>query len=166
MESTWALNWDNNEVGWISAVNTRGTATARFRATGPMGEHRVKVYSGYMGQPYLNYQQAPTSYLPRPEFVFRTTPGGSVPAAYAEPYVTQPVPPSVAPPGANIGISPTQGPVGSQIQLRGHGFPANEALTLHWQTMIGSRVTDSGFAPDGKVLGQVLTADDGSFASR
>ena len=94
MESTWVVNWDNNEVGWVSAVNTRGTAVARFRATGPVGEHVIKLYSGYMGQSYLNYEQAPTAYLPRPQFTFRTTPGGSGSAAYTESLST-PASPSV-----------------------------------------------------------------------
>ena len=33
MESTWVVNWDNREVGYVSATDTRGTAVARKRAT-------------------------------------------------------------------------------------------------------------------------------------
>ncbi len=43
MESTWVMNWDNQEVGWVSATDTRGTAIARFRATGTVGDHQLKV---------------------------------------------------------------------------------------------------------------------------
>ena len=75
MESTWVVNWDNREVGYVSATDTRGTAVARFRATGPVGAHEIKVYTGYMGQSYLNHEQAPNAYLPRPRFVFHVTPG-------------------------------------------------------------------------------------------
>jgi hypothetical protein len=85
MESTWVVNWDNQEVGWVSATDTRGSATARFRAAGTVGEHQVKVYTGYMGQGYLNHEQAPNSYLPRPDFVFRVTPGQANTQAFAEP---------------------------------------------------------------------------------
>jgi hypothetical protein len=46
MENTWVVNWDNREVGWVSAADTRGTATARFRASGPIGDHEIKVYCG------------------------------------------------------------------------------------------------------------------------
>ena len=46
MESTWVVNWDNNNVGWVSAVGTRGSAIARFRAAGPVGDHIVKLYTG------------------------------------------------------------------------------------------------------------------------
>ena len=93
MESTWVVNWDNRAVGFVSAAGTRGSAVARFRAVGPIGDHPVKVYSGYQAQSYLNYEQAPNAYLPRPEFTFRTTAGQSAtPSAYIEPYAPQPVP--------------------------------------------------------------------------
>jgi hypothetical protein len=41
MESTWVVNWDNRELGFVSAAGTRGSAVARFRATGPSGDHIV-----------------------------------------------------------------------------------------------------------------------------
>ena len=31
MESTWVVNWDNQELGFVSAAGTRGSAVARFR---------------------------------------------------------------------------------------------------------------------------------------
>jgi len=86
MESTWVVNWDNQQVGYVSATDTRGAAVARFRATGPVGDHEIKVYTGYMGQSYLNHEQAPNAYLPRPGFVFRVTPGTVAAGGYAEPY--------------------------------------------------------------------------------
>src|SRR6185369_12151566 len=96
MDSTWVVNWDNQEVGYVSATDTRGTAVARFRATGLAGQHHLRVLTGYMGQGYLNHEQAPNAYLPRPAFVFRVTPGRMAASAYAEPYPKQPVPPSEA----------------------------------------------------------------------
>jgi hypothetical protein len=163
MESTRVLNWDNHEVGWISAADTRGTATARFRATGPVGDHIVKLYTGYMGQSYLNYEQAPTAYLPRPEWVFHTTPGGGVASSYAEPYAPQPVPPSESDIGAGLSINPTQGPVSTDAHLTGSGFPADRTLSLVWETQVGSRVTEAGFAPREKDLGTVTPNADGSL---
>ena len=67
MESTWVMNWDNQEVGWVSAADTRGTAVARFRASGPSATTSSRCYTGYMGQGYLNHEQAPNAYLPRPD---------------------------------------------------------------------------------------------------
>src|SRR5580704_6339590 len=87
MESTWVVNWDNNNLGWVSAASTRGSATARFRAAGPAGDHIIKVYTGWQGQSYLNYEQSPVARMPRPQFTFRTTAatgtGGGASAARA-----------------------------------------------------------------------------------
>jgi len=163
MENTWVVNWDNRAVGWMSAVETRGSATARFRATGPIGEHEIKVYTGYMGQSYLNHEQAPTFYLPRPHFTFRTTAGGSVVPAYSEPYPPQPVPAPLNPGGATLQITPTQGPVLTQTTLSGQGLPAGSSLSLVWKTMVGSRVADTGFEPRETVLATVPIGSDGRF---
>src|SRR5579862_1094127 len=77
MESSWVVNWDNSNAGFVSAASSRGSATARFRATGPEGDHIIKLYTGWQGQSYLNYEQSPVARLPRPQFVFRTTAGGA-----------------------------------------------------------------------------------------
>jgi hypothetical protein len=161
MESTWVVNWDNHEVGWVSATDTRGTAVARFRATGPVGHHSIKLYTGYMGQSYLNYEQAPNAYLPRPEFSFRVTPGsGVIAAAYAEPYQHVSAPEPHAGP-ATIAISPLQGPVLTRARVKAEGLPANAAVSLVWGTQAGSRVTDSGFAAKETELAQLKAGADG-----
>src|SRR4029079_4550063 len=114
MDSTWVVNWDNQEVGYVSAADTRGSAVARFRATGPVGDHEIKVYTGYMGQSYLNHEQAPNAYLPRPRFVFRVTPGAVTSRAYVETYQVQKMPAAeVNAAGAALRVSPAQGPVQS-----------------------------------------------------
>ena len=148
LESTWVVNWDNQEVGWVSATDTRGSSVARFRAAGAIGDHQVKLYTGYMGQGYLNHEQAPNSYLPRPEFVFRITPGNVAPPAYAEPYQKQPVPAaSGGNSGTSLSISPSQGPVLTRTTLNGSGLPANTLVSLVWETQAGNRVSGGGFAP-------------------
>jgi hypothetical protein len=163
MESTWAVNWDNKEIGWISAASTRGSATARFRAAGPVGDHVIKVYTGWQGQPYLNYEQSPVAYLPRPQFVFRTTPGrANTPPSFVEPYQPQPVPKSeVHIASASLALTPTQGPVGTRAMLRGTGFPGGASLQLMWQTYVGSRVSGNGFTPQESDLMQVKVGGDG-----
>lgn len=165
MENTWVVNWDNRAIGFVSAVGTRGSAVARFRAAGPAGDHFLKLYTGWQGQSYLNFQQAPNAYLPRPEFTFHTTPGpSSAPAYYADeyqPYVLPEAEVHVA--DAKLSLSPTQGPVGSQTTLRGQGFPARAELDLVWQTYVGSRVSGNGFSPQEKVIAKVKVGTDGSF---
>src|SRR5437773_715083 len=112
MDSTWVVNWDNQEVGYVSATDTRGTAVARFRATGPVGGHEIKVYTGYMGQSYLNHEQAPSPYLPRPRFVFHVTSGKAAAGGFVEPYAPQKVPAAeISLTGAALRLTPTQGPV-------------------------------------------------------
>jgi hypothetical protein len=163
MESTWVVNWDNNLVGFISAASTKGSAVARFRATGPVGDHVVRVLTGYQGQGYLNYEQSPVAHLPRPQFTFRTTPGrASAPVAYAEPYQRQPVPKTeVFVEDATLTLGATQGPVGARTTLRGEGFPRNASLQLAWQTFVGSRVSGNGFEPQEKEFGTVAVGSDG-----
>jgi hypothetical protein len=163
LESTWVVNWDNREVGWVSAADTRGTAVARFRAAGSVGEHPIKIYTGYMGQGYLNHEQAPNAYLPRPEFVFRITSGSAVAApAYAEPYQRAPVAEQNRG-TATIAISPAQGPVLTRVSLDAGGLPANTQVSLVWSTQAGSRVTDSGFAPKETELAKLKADRDGQI---
>jgi hypothetical protein len=161
LDSTWVVNWDNHEIGWVSAADTRGTAVARFRATGPAGDHTIKVYTGYMGKGYLNFEQAPNAYLPRPGFTFRVSDGPS-PAlsAYAEPYARASASEKAAS-AATVSISPAQGPVRTRALLAANGLPAGEAVSLVWSTQAGSRVTESGFAPKEITLADLKVNQDG-----
>jgi hypothetical protein len=163
MESTWVVNWDNRELGFVSAAGTRGSASARFRATGPVGDHVVKLYTGYQGLGYLNYEQSPVSALPRPQFVFRTTPGDAPrEAVYAEPYQPQPIPKTVLETaGARLTLAPTQGPVGTRALLKGEGFKPGAPIRLIWETSVGSRVSGDGFAPEEHPIGEIRVDADG-----
>lgn len=160
MESTWVINWDNQEAGWISATDTHGSATARFRASGGVGNHQVRVLTGYMGQGYLNHEQAPNAYLPRPSFVFQVSPGNAVRSAYAEPYARQPVPQSE---GVSVSVTPTQGPVRTRAALKVSGLPTSATLSLVWGTWEGSRVSGNGFAPKESVLATLQSDANGQL---
>jgi hypothetical protein len=165
MESTWVVNWDNHELGWISAAGTRGSAVARFRSAGPAGDHMIKLYTGWQGQAYLNYEQSPVADLPRPEFTFQTTGAkAAVERAFAESYALQVLPKTeVKVRGATLGVAPTQGPVGTRVLLRGQRLPANSTLTLVWETAAGSRVTDAGFDRQDKEIGSVVVSKEGTL---
>jgi hypothetical protein len=156
MESTWVVNWDNQDLGFVSAAGTRGSAVARFRATGPAGDHFVKLYTGWQGQGYLNYEQSPVAALPRPQFTFHTTTGATRDAAYAEPYQPQPIPKrEESKAGMRLTLTPTQGPVGTRAVLKGEGFAAGALMRLAWETAAGSRVTDAGFSPQENAMGDI-----------
>ena len=162
MESTWVVNWDNTLLGFVSAASSKGSAVARIRATGPQGLHVVHVLTGYQGQGYLNHEQAPNSYLPRPRFTFQTTAGRAASAGYVEPYQRQPVPPTeVDVGGATLALSPTQGPIQTKATLRGGGFPRGASLRLIWQTYVGSRVSGQGFEPQDREIGTITVGGDG-----
>jgi hypothetical protein len=164
MESTWVVNWDNQQVGWVSATSTRGSAVARFRAAGPPGDHVINVLTGYMGQGYLNHEQAPNAYLPRPAFSFRVRPGRvNIPASYAEPYTPQPLPAATGVDGATVSLNPTQGPVQTAVTLRAKGLPAGAAISLAWGTAAGSRVSGDGFGPEERELGTHTVGTDGAL---
>jgi len=161
MESTWVVNWDNQDLGFVSAAGTRGAAVARFRATGPPGDHVVKVYTGWQGLGYLNYEQSPVAALPRPQFTFRTTPGDVAPGEYSEPYPPQPAPkPELRRAGARLSLTPAQGPGGTRAVLTGDGFAPGGAMRLVWETSVGSRVSGQGFAAQEAEVGAV-SADAG-----
>jgi hypothetical protein len=162
MESTWVINWDNQEVGWVSATDTHGTAVARFRATGPAGEHQVRVLTGYMGQGYLNHEQAPNAYLPRPGFEFRVTSGNVAASAFAEPYPKQPIPaPTPSSGEGTLSVTPTQGPVQTRLTLSARGLPASAPVSIVWGTQEGSRVSGNGFAPKEVELKKMNAGADG-----
>jgi len=161
MESTWVVNWDNQELGFVSAASTRGSAVARFRAAGPAGDHVVKLYTGWQGQAYLNYEQSPIAELPRPQFTFRTTPGGEA-TVFAEPYAPQAAPrDETIPAGAALTLDPRQGPVGTRAVLKGAGFGAGTQLTVAWGTAAGSRVSGNGFAMEDRPLGEITVGPNG-----
>jgi hypothetical protein len=165
MENTWVVNWDNRAAGFVTAAGTRGTAVARFRASGPVGDHFLKIYTGWQGQSYLNFQQAPNAYLPRPDFTFHTTSGpSSTRDAYADEYQPYSLPEAeVHVANGKLSLSPTQGPTGAESMLRGEGFPANSTLDLFWQTYVGSRVSGNGFAPQEKRIARVKVGRDGKI---
>ena len=165
MESTWVVNWDNRELGFVSAAATRGSAVARFRATGPARDHIVKLYTGWQGMGYLNYEQSPIAALPRPQFTFRTTPGTVGKGEYAEPYQPQPIPKTeLQKAGLHLSLAPTEGPVGSRAVLRGD-FPPGAAMRLVWETSVGSRVSGDGFTPQENEIGDVGADAEGRIDS-
>ena len=114
------------------------------------------------GPGYLNHEQAPNAYLPRPTFMFRVTPGRVAASAYAEPYAKQPVPPSEATNEDGVlSVTPTQGPVQTAASLNARGLPANSQVSIVWGTQEGSRVSGNGFAPKEVELRKLTVGADG-----
>jgi hypothetical protein len=164
MESTWVLTWDNHEVGWVSAVDTRGTAVARLRAAGPVGPHYLKLWSGWQGQAYVNHQQAPTWYLPRPEWTFVTTDEAPALLSYVEPYPDQRQFALTALRGeSGASVAPAQGPILTEASIAARGLPPDSDVTLVWERQLGNRVESAGFKPDQVALGTARVGADGTL---
>ena len=158
--------WDNRAAGFVTAAGTRGTAVARFRASGPVGDHFLKIYTGWQGQS-LSQFPAGAERVPAASRFQVSHDAGSIPDALphtrtntsrmlcrtAEVHVAN----------GKLSVSPTQGPVGTKAMLRGEGFPANSTLDLFWQTYIGSRVSGNGFGPQENSIAKVKVGSDGKI---
>src|SRR5262249_22174850 len=102
----------------------------------------------------------------RPQFTFHTTPGTTRDTAYVEPYQPQPIPRNdAAKEGARLTLTPTQGPVGARVVLKGEGFAAGAPMRMVWETSVGSRVTEAGFTTQENGIGEI-TSDAGGRIER
>ena len=125
MESNWQLTYDNKMTGLISAVSTDGSAVAKIRAAGPVGTHTLSIWHGYLGLPYINHEQAPTSYLPVPSFTFEVTDEKPVLEPYVEPVPSSPAGDGVImarlqnKPGVEVTLDKDSGVVGENVTVRG-----------------------------------------------
>src|SRR5271155_1516649 len=63
--------WDNNYIGYVSAVSTGGVANFTFYASGAPGAHYISIFEGNNGPGYLNPGQNPSlSYYDPPYIPF------------------------------------------------------------------------------------------------
>jgi hypothetical protein len=168
MESNWQLTYDNKLTGLLSAVSTNGKAVSKIRAAGPVGEHTLTIWHGYMGMPYLNHQQAPTSYLPVPTFSFTVT--GDQPLS--QEVETAPVqaanggvkvPELQNQPGVIVQLDKTEGIVGDPVTLHASGLPAHHSFDVIWNTMSGSRVSGKGFSQVENDLSSITSDESGNI---
>jgi hypothetical protein len=164
--NTWHVLYDNHYLGFMSAVTTKGVAIARFRAAGPVGNHQISVWHNSVNAiPYLNFQQGPFKDVPVGSFTFQVTSDPGLPTQRIDDFsaTDSPWPSSVQGPGKLV-LTHDRGTVGQPTTLRGSNLPANAHLTLRWWTMVGNRVSSSGFSPKSIDLGDVTTGPDGTFA--
>ena len=59
--TTYCLHWDNNVVGYMSAVSTGGVANFTFYASGTPGTHFISIFHCNTGPGYFNPDQVPIS---------------------------------------------------------------------------------------------------------
>ena len=173
--SAYHVLFDNNLIGYMTGISTRGQGNFTFYVTGAVGVHTISVYNGYPGPAYLNSNQAPasvsvTSYAP--PYIpfhgqFNITASAPVNASNFTPQATvirpQVILPQVtAKSGERMTVTPNVAPVGTVVNVTGLGFPPNTATPLRWATHIGSHVV--GFASVTESLRNVTTNAAGSFS--
>lgn len=166
-ESVWHLLYEGKHTGWLSAITTKGTATAVIPATGT-GLNVLQVLSGTHPVPYLNQQQAPI-YMPLVPTVlsqtFTVTPGAAVPSPPAAGQglarTSRPAPASGSTP--HLWTDHLDGPVGSQVVIRGEGFAANQPVALSWSSVTGNRISGQGWETQQRPLPSVTSDAQGRF---
>ncbi len=164
-ESVWHLLYDGAHTGWLSAVTSKGTATAVIPAAGAVGMHTLQVLSGTHPVPYLNQQQAPI-YVPQVPTVqaalFEITEG---PAAYWPSLEEQSLPRQTTEFGVRtlpaIVSQYTSGTVGSPLVLNVFGFPADSEVELDYSAVRGNRLSGRGWDVVHVPLGTAMTDADG-----
>ena len=173
--NNYQIAWDNGNVGFITGVMNRGTATARIRAVGPPGKHVLQVWRNYRGVPYLqNNTQSPYGPVAggrRSQWTVEVTEPESPPrtawldAQLDEGPISIHYPDIDADTDAELTITPTSGQPGTSAFISGEHFPANEEVDLIWYRHEGHRVKGIPITPEPKpdVLPTVTTDADGTF---
>ena len=163
----WHLLYDGAHTGWLSAITTKGTATAVIPATGATGFHTLQVLSGTHPVPYLNQQQAPTYIRQVPTVLaamFEITAGEAIlPSDPASQTLARiPFSQEATGSGPTLTLDYASGPVGSEIAVHGSGFPAGETVPLTWTTTRGNDII-SGLVAATLDVGTAEVGDDGTF---
>ncbi|MFB6093663.1 MAG: hypothetical protein ABEJ77_01810 [Halanaeroarchaeum sp.] len=177
VRNNFQLSWDLGTVGFVTGVKNGGTATARIRAVGPVGAHDLRVWRSYKGFPFLQSETqsefGPVGRDTQNEWTVEVTEPDSPP----EPVWTERMPSESPLPvhypeidedtGAELTITPTSGPVGTQAIVQGEGFPANERVDLVWHRHDGKRIEGTSITaqPRPEKLPSVETDGDGTFST-
>jgi hypothetical protein len=170
-----SLLYDNHYVGAVMANWTRGVATVKFRAAGPVGKHVVRIADA-ISYEYLNIPQAPIPWATGKTFTFTVTKDTGLPKQQID------WPEQVAPTLdakttlAALGLTAGQasatidsgaGPILSSVNLSAKGLLAGQPVSLVWSTVVGNRVNCTGtcWSFVSVPLGNATAAADGTLKS-
>ena len=170
-----SLLWDNHYAGAVMANWTRGVATIKFRAAGPVGKHVVEIADA-ISFVYLNIPQSPIPWATGHRFMFTVTKDNGPPKPQIDwPVSVKPTLDAFTTLGAN-GLAPlslataqlssTSGPILSTVGVSAAGLPASSPVDLVWATVVGSRVncTSTCWSFISVPLGTATTKADGSLS--
>ena len=165
LENSWQLTYDNQYTGVLTSVTSDGVAVATIPATGGVGPHRIRIIHGAFTVPYLNGQQSPRPDRVDYTFDFEVTPGDAVmplPAASQ----ALPVEPAQVPAdgdGPAVWADVASGPVGTPLTISGRGFEPGQEVSLAWTSVVGNRISGSGWEEVSRDVGVVPVSDDGTI---
>jgi len=146
--STGSVRYDNRYTGFLSATTTHGTATATFRAAGPVGDHAIEINGASHTLPYLNIEQSAVAWVGAHRYTFRVTSDDGPPPAtidWPDPSRLGTESPfaSVIAVGQSTSaqraiLDPASGPVLSSTRVRMSGLPPGAEVDLDWITVFGA----------------------------
>ncbi len=171
-----AAYYDNGYIGAVMANWTRGIATVRFRASGPVGPHTV-VIADAISVNYLNIPQSPIPWGNGAKFTFHVTKDAGLPKqridwpANVTPTMdaktTMLAATGLGSTTASAKLSSTAGPVNAKVDVSASGLTPSAPVELVWSTVVGNRVNCTGtcWSFVSVPLGKGTATVDGSIAS-
>lgn len=162
LQNSWLLLYDNKYTGWMSSVRTGGSARFTIPAAGKPGRHVIQVLHGDFTFPYRNMQQSPEPDRPTFALNFDIT---------EDPAVLPPSPEDQAqttvrrlPPQGDLVAEPRFANVGEPVVVTAEGFEPNKTYTVNWTTVVGNRVSGSGFEEHSRPLLEATADADGKLS--
>jgi hypothetical protein len=171
-----AAYYDNKYIGAVMANWTRGVATVKFRAAGPVGRHVVQIADA-ISVDYLNIPQSPIPWAVGSRFAFTVTKDAGLPrqridwpvavAPTLDARTTLSATGLAAGTTATARLSSTAGPVLSKVDVSASGLTPSAPVDLVWSTVVGNRVNCSGtcWSFVSIPLGHATAAGDGTLSS-
>ncbi len=167
MENSWTLMYDNKFVGVLTAVTTRGTAKAVIPATNGPGKHILRIIHGAYQYPYLNTQQNPRPDQPVLTMEFSITEGPPVlpaPAGEQGLPIERGSPPPADTAGPVVWVDPKVAPIGTTATLYGKGFAPGQVVRFLWYSVVGNRISGTGWDETSIELGTATARADGNLS--
>jgi hypothetical protein len=166
--------WDGRYAGVATAKWTRGEATVRIRAAGPVGKHTLLIGTG-MQFNYLNIQQSPIPWAIGAIRTFAVTKDAGPPPARTEwPLSVKPTVDTrttmsatglAATGAASLKLGSASGAVGKKVAVTASGLAPAQPVELVLGTVVGNRVNCTGtcWTMASVPLGAGKAAADGSW---
>src|SRR5262245_52689092 len=154
LEGSWVLLYDNMFTGFMSVVTTQGTARFTIPATGHEGLHIIEVQHSDFGSPYRNTQQSPVPDRPQFRLDYTITPGAPVlppPAARQAQVDVRRLPPA-----GELVVTPAFSGVGAPVVARGSDLEPGKRYALHWDTLVGNRMSGAGWETRPRVIAEAV----------